>query len=419
MDPKRMIEISREAMNKIERVEEIRALAKKENRTLSRRETAEIERLAKDGRALQQQLPKLDGRAFQPGARSGTEEISGDTLNPEQRVSDWLRENGDYRSPSSLSESDRASLSVGKMIRGALTGNWRDADAEQRAMSENVLADGGYALGPELSARVIDRVRNSMQVMKAGATTVPMTTQQMYLARLAGGANVSWKAEGDPITDSTPTFERIVLNAQTLPVLVKISAELFEDASPEAMDTIENELSQALSLELDRAALRGSGVSPEPTGIRNASGATITSLGANGATPSWDNVIDAVAAVQAANIEPNAILWSSRTQQTMSKLKDGMQRYLEPPSSLGDVARLVTNQIPNNLTAGTNSDASEIYVGRWSDVLVGMRTDLRFQVRVLNERFIDNLQYGLLCFLRADIALAHPQAFNVLTGVRP
>jgi HK97 family phage major capsid protein len=71
------------------------------------------------------------------------------------------------------------------------------------------------------------------------------------------------------------------------------------------------------------------------------------------------------------------------------------------------------------LTAGANSDASEIYVGRWSDLLVGIRTDLRFQVRVLNERFIDNLQYGLLCYLRADVALAHPAAFNVVTGARP
>jgi HK97 family phage major capsid protein len=286
-------------------------------------------------------------------------------------------------------------------------------------MSENVLADGGYALGPELSARVIDRVRNAMQVMKAGATTVPMTTQQMYLARMAGGADVSWKVEGSPIADSTPTFERITLTAKTLPVLVKISAELFEDASPEAMDTIERELSLALSLELDRACLRGSGVDPEPTGIRNTSGVTLTSLGANGATPGWDNVIDAVAAVRAANIEPDGILWASRTQQTMDKLKDGMNRYLEPPSSLATVPRLVTNQIPVDLAAGTNSDASEIYVGRWTDLLVGIRTDMRFQVRVLNERYIDNLQYGLLCYLRADVALAHPQAFNVLTGVRP
>lgn len=414
-----MLDLSRDVAAKLERVAEIRQKAKTEKRDLSRREQAELDRIRTETENLQRQLPKFDPRSAQPGAHNAAAEITGDTLTREQRVSDWLRENGHYRGSSNLGGDDRANLSVGKMIRGALIGNWQDAEAEQRAMSENVLADGGYALGPELSSRVIDRVRNQMQVMRAGATTVPMTTQQMYLARLSGAANVRWKTEGATISDSTPTFERIVLTAKTLPVLCKISAELLEDASPEAIDTIERELSSALSLELDRAALRGSGIDPEPEGIRSASDVTITSLGANGATPSWDNVIDAVSTVRAANIEPNAILWSSRTQQTFDKFKDAMSRYLEPPSSLGDVARLVTNQIPNSLTAGTSSDASEIYVGRWSDLLVGMRTDLRFQVRVLSERYISELQYGLIAYLRADIALAHPQAFNVVTGVRP
>jgi HK97 family phage major capsid protein len=177
-------------------------------------------------------------------------------------------------------------------------------------------------------------------------------------------------------------------------------------------------MSLALSLELDRACLRGSGVDPEPSGIRNQSGVTITSVGASGATPTWDNVIDAVATIRASNIEPDAILWASRTQQTLDKAKDSQQRYLEPPGSVSAIPRLVTNQIPTNLTAGGNTDASEIFVGRWPGLLVGIRTDLRFQVRVLNERFIDNLKYGLLCYLRADVALVHPTAFNVVTGVR-
>jgi HK97 family phage major capsid protein len=194
---------------------------------------------------------------------------------------------------------------------------------------------------------------------------------------------------------------------------------LFEDRSPAAADLIDREISQSLSLELDRASLRGSGVDPEPAGILNQSGVTVTSLGANGATPSWDNIIDGVASVHANNIEPNAVLWASRTGQTFAKFKDSQGRYLEPPSALDDVQRLVTNQLPTNLTVGSANNCSEIYIGRWSDVLLGLRTDLRFQVKVLDQRFIDNLQYGLLMWVRADVQLAHPQAFTVLTGVKP
>jgi HK97 family phage major capsid protein len=417
MDPAKMLELASELSRKFERLAEIRAKATDENRDLSRREAAEVMKIKQEAVGIREQID-VDPRALQPGARTSGHEVAGDTLTREQRVADWLRGRGDYRG-GGFDHGERENLSLGKMVRGAVTGNWHEAEQEQRAMSESVLANGGYALAPELSARVIDRVRNQMQVMRAGATTVPMATQQMYLARLADGASASWKAEGQPITDSTPTFERVTLTAKTLPVLVKISAELFEDLSVEAAVTIENEISLALSLELDRACLRGSGVDPEPTGIRNQSGVTITSLGASGATPTWDNLIDSVSTVRAANIEPNAILWASRTQQTFDKLKDLQNRYLEAPASLAEVPRLVTNQIPTSLTAGANNDTSEIYIGRWSDVLVGMRTDLRFQVRVLNERYIDNLQYGLLVHLRADVALAHPAAFNVVTAVRP
>lgn len=416
MKPEKVVEIAQMVSTKTARLAEL--VAKDEKQGLSRREAAEFDKVADEVKELRKQLSH-DPRQFQPGNRSGGDDASGATLTPEQRVSDWVRENGEYRSSNGVGAGEADRLSIGKMIRGAVTGNWRDAEAEQRAMSENVLANGGYALAPDLSARVIDRVRNNMAVMRLGATTVPLSTQQTYLARLAGAADVSWKTEGDPITESSPTFERVTLTSKTLPCLVRLSAELWEDLSPEATDTIEHELSLALSLELDRAVLRGSGVDPEPTGIRNAAGVTVTSLGANGATPTWDNIIDAVSTVRGANIEPDGIIWASRTQQTFDKVKDLQDRYLEPPTSLAGIPRVSSNQIPINLTTGTNTDTSEIYVGRWSDVLVGIRTDLRFQVRLLDERYIDNLQYGLLVYLRADVALAHPQAFNVVTGVRP
>lgn len=83
---------------------------------------------------------------------------------------------------------------------------------------------------------------------------------------------------------------------------------------------------------------------------------------------------------------------------------------------MGSIPRQVSNQIPDNL--GGSHNESEIYLGRWSDLLIGMRTDMRFQIRVLDQRYIDNLQYGLLAYIRCDIQLAHPTAFTVLTGVR-
>lgn len=84
---------------------------------------------------------------------------------------------------------------------------------------------------------------------------------------------------------------------------------------------------------------------------------------------------------------------------------------------LTDIPRLTTNQIPTNLTVGTSSNCSEVYVGQWDRCWVGMRTELL--MTPLTERYADLGQIAWVCWLRADVQLAQPAAFNVITGIRP
>lgn len=77
-----------------------------------------------------------------------------------------------------------------------------------------------------------------------------------------------------------------------------------------------------------------------------------------------------------------------------------------------DVRKHATNQIPVNLTVGTNNDNSEIYVGDWPFLLIGVRHNL--QIDTLRERYADAYQYGFLAHLRADIQLAQPKGFSVI-----
>ena len=115
---------------------------------------------------------------------------------------------------------------------------------------------------------------------------------------------------------------------------------------------------------------------------------------------------------------PTGIIESSRTAETFAGLVDTLGQPLEAPSYVSDIPTYETNQVPNNLTQGTAKEiASEVFVGRWSDLLIGVRPTLGVRLRQLNERFADNLQIGLLAWLRADIAVAHPQSFSVIQGV--
>jgi HK97 family phage major capsid protein len=202
--------------------------------------------------------------------------------------------------------------------------------------------------------------------------------------------------------------------------LVKLSVELFEDSDPSAEDVIARSFAAQLALELDRVALRGTGTAPEPRGVRNQSGVTVTTHGANGAliatATAYDWHLDAAGVVRAANFAPDAHIQAPRTSTSLSKLREATtSAYLAPPAGL--LPMLTTSQVPINLTVGTSNDTSEIYTAQWDQLMVGIRTDLR--IEFLRERYLaDNLQYAFLAYLRADVQLAQPTAFVVDTGVR-
>ena len=92
----------------------------------------------------------------------------------------------------------------------------------------------------------------------------------------------AWKTENAAITDADMTFDCVTFTARTLVRLVKLSVELFEDADPSSEDVIARAFASQLALELDRVALRGTGTAPEPRGVLNTSGVTVTTHGANG-----------------------------------------------------------------------------------------------------------------------------------------
>ncbi|MFE2558893.1 phage major capsid protein [Streptomyces sp. NPDC059352] len=323
----------------------------------------------------------------------------------------WLKANG-------KSDADTEGLHFGRFIKGAVTGDWRDAPAERKAMSEGTLTAGGHTVPTPLASQFIDLVRNQMVVARAGATFVPMTANTLKVPRLTGEGSPAWRNENALIVDSDLSFDAVTFTARSMARMVKLSRELFEDSDPSAADIIANSFAQQIALELDRVALRGSGTAPEPRGVLNQAGVTLTAHGANGAAiTNYDFWLDSVGAVRNANFEPNAQIQAPRSETSLSKLKEATTNaYLSPPAGLAPIPRLNTKQIPTNLTVGTSLDCSEVYTGDWRMLGIGIRTG--FEIEFLKERFADNLQIGVLAHLRADIQLFHPEAFVVDTGVR-
>ncbi len=306
--------------------------------------------------------------------------------------------------------------SFGAWLKGTIMGDWRGAE-EERAMSIGTPSAGGYLVPTPLAVGLIDLARNQARVLEAGAQTVHMTAETLRMARQLTDPVATWRAESTLINTADLTFDAVTLTAHTLAVIVKFSRELFEDA-PNLDQVVRNSISRSIALELDRVALYGSGTDPEPRGLRNTTGIPVLSMGTNGgAFTNYDPFIQAMLLVENANETPNAAIMTPRSAAALATLKDTQGRYLSPPVALTNLKMLTTRQLPVTETQGTATNASDIFVGEWQELMIGMRTDLGIQL--LDQRYADYGQIALLAWMRADIAVARPGGFAIIEGVVP
>lgn len=352
---------------------------------------------------------------------SGTAFADGETR--AERSSGWVEfRNGEARelrvySPGEPMTEHRANgPSVGDIARAMIFGP--KTDAERRALSEGTDSAGGYTVPTMLASEFIDKLRAKTVVFQAGARIVPMTSDNLAIARITGDPTVAWTAENAEISASDPTFDAVTLAPKKLAALVKVSRELLED-SVNISAALEAAFIGSMSVELDRACLFGSGASNQPTGLFNVSGINSVSMGDNGAAlTDYDELIDLMYEVALDNGEaPTAFVMHPRTQAGYAKLKDANNNPLVEPAMTAAVRRLVTTAVPIDQDQGTATDqCSTVLAGDFRKMLVGVRVGV--ELRLLNERYAEFDQVAFLARLRADVAVENPVHFAKLIGIK-
>lgn len=304
----------------------------------------------------------------------------------------------------------------GEFVRG-MVGQSASMDV-RNALTEGTDAGGGVTVPKHVMTQLIDRMRSKLVTSKAGALSVPLETEKTSIARLASDPTASWRLENDAVAISDPSFEKVEFQARSLACIVKVSAELLAD-SVNLEDALLNAFAGSMAGELDRVALFGSGTAPEPLGLVNNPNVGQVSMGTDGA-PITDYLpmLDALHDLKVANADdPTAMVMAPRTWRQVAGLADTTGQPLNPPPAVSQVPMLTSTAVPLDDTQGTSTDASPMIVGDFSQLLIGIRTQLR--IRVLQESFASNNQIGFLADLRADVAVAQPGAFSVIEGITP
>lgn len=405
----------------------ILSLSEKENRDLTADELAKWNKIHDEADKLKARIDRHDQQADEERAMAelnprivpladpdngGLPAAEARTLGPKDSFRSWVEQRSNHPG-----EFGYGSLRFGDVLRGLILGPRNEL--ERRALSEGTDSAGGFTVPDILAARWIDRLRNALVVVRAGAQTVPLTSDLVKVARLATDPTAAWRVENAAVAESDPTFEAVTFTPKSLDVQIKVSRELLED-SINASEMIENALVRSFAVEVDRVCLYGTGTAPQPRGLRTTTGLGEVSQGVNGlALTSYDPIIDTLNQLWIDNVTtPTAAVMAPRTLSTISKFKEATTNApLARPNVLDGLPFLMTSNVPINETQGTSSLASTLFVGDFSQLLLGFRTQM--QVEVARELYRGNYQYGFFAHLRFDMQVTHPESFARLIGIIP
>ena len=307
----------------------------------------------------------------------------------------------------------------------AAQGFYVPLEVQKRDLVVGTASAGGNTVSTDLlAANFIDLLRNRMLVMKMGAQLLSGLTGNIAIPRQTGGATAYWVAESGAPTESQQAFDQVAMTPKTVGAFTDISRKLLLQSSIDVEAFVRRDLATVLALELDRAAIAGSGASNQPTGILSTSGIGDVAGGTNGAAPTWANIVELWSDVAVANADfgQTGILTNAKAiGKLMNTLKSaGVAGYIIENfpdangfTSAGGLRVGCSNQVPSNLVKGSSgSVCSALIQGNWNDLIIGNWGTLDLMVDPYTGSTSGTVR--VVALQDADIAVRHPESFSAM-----
>jgi HK97 family phage major capsid protein len=172
-----------------------------------------------------------------------------------------------------------------------------------------------------------------------------------------------------------------------------------------------------LAIEIDRAAIHGSGSSNQPTGILATSGIGSVAGGTNGAAPTYAHIVGLETQVAQDNADDGALnyLTNSKVRGKLlqtEKASSTAQFVWGDNNTMRGYNAAVSNQVSSTLTKGSSSVASAIIFGNFNDLLIGMWGGL--DIALDNSTGSASGTVRVVALQDVDIAVRHAQSFAAM-----
>ena len=328
-----------------------------------------------------------------------------------------------------LSRGEKQSYSLLRAISASASGDWSKAGLEkeisdtiaqrsggsnggfympadmawgQRDLTAGTNNAGGFLVGTDhLGGSFIDALRAAMVTTRLGARVMSNLQGNVSIPKLATGTSTYWVAEDGTPTEGQPVFASVSLVPHALASFVQISRQLLIQSDPSVEATIQNDITQALSVAIDAAALAGTGSSNQPTGILATTGIGSVAFASAGA-PTFAEVVAIESAISSDNAMGQNMAFVTTpalagAMKTISK-DSGSGRFInEDNQIMGYSVNPTSSMTANTLLLG---DFSQLMIAQFG------------AVEVITDRNAQTGQLTLGLHLLCDIGVRHPESFS-------
>lgn len=301
-------------------------------------------------------------------------------------------------------------LDLGKYIKGAVTGDFSNAEAEKRAMSTTAT---GVLIPKELSAKIIDLARGVSLFTVADVPVIPMKSNNETIARVKNNPIFKFKQELGKADPSEFELEPIELKAKTAYGYAYVSLEAIE-SSRNLSDVIYNAFSQAIADCIDKGIMYGqyNGSSYDefaPKGILNDEAIhTITATAGAG----YDDFIKAIGKVKQSNGVPSVYGINSHTDELLSLLKTSDGQYLEAPKAIKDMKQIISNELQHE------DGGNDALVFDPNAIMIGIQSGIKIEMFTNTDYCIEHGAVGFKVCTMLDAVTVQPKHICKITGIK-
>lgn len=216
-----------------------------------------------------------------------------------------------------------------------------------------------------LSGSFIDLLRNKLSISQAGATMLTGLQGNISIPRQTSAATAYWVGESGSPTESQQAVDQVNLSPKTVGAFVDYSRRLLLQSSIDVEGMIRNDLARVIALEIDRAAIYGTGTSNQPQGLTGVAGIgaeTLTGFG------TFQEYIAMETDVAAGNADAGSLRYiinaSARGALKGTEKASNTAQFVFENNEINGYPVIVSNQLLNN--DALFGDFSMFIMGMWS-----------------------------------------------------